>query len=144
MALKKYFESIDLRNLQDPSLPLRQQLQDKPIELEKALEPKVITVPQSVEPTSQGTQAPTQPAPLTTGGSTEQSSKPSPMDSVMKPLFSGNLSVGKMMSIVELAGDMLQEQGDDCIDLLLEQCKLMGLKAEDENTIKYKIILVKT
>ena len=61
------------------------------------------------------------------------------MDSVMKPLFSGNLSVGKMMSIIELAGDMLKEQGDDCIDLLIEQCKLMGLKAEDENTI-YNII----
>ena len=57
----------------------------------------------------------------------------------MKPLFSGNLSVGKIMSIVELAGDMLREQGDDCIDLLLEQCKLMGLKSEDENTI-YNII----
>ncbi|MCH6585490.1 MAG: hypothetical protein IH792_00455 [Thaumarchaeota archaeon] len=68
-----------------------------------------------------------------------QRTSASPMDSVMKPLFSGNLSVGKMMSIVELAGDMLREQGDDCIDLLLEQCKLMGLKSEDENTI-YNII----
>ncbi len=137
--MRKYFESIDLRSLQDPSLPLRQQLQDKPIELEKALsEPKVITVPQTVEPVGQGTQAPIHPTPQTTG-STEQSTQPSPMDSVMKPLFSGNLSVGKMMSIVELAGDMLREQGDDCIDLLLEQCKLMGLKSEDENTI-YNII----
>jgi hypothetical protein len=62
-----------------------------------------------------------------------------PMDSVLKPLFSGSLSVGKMMSIVELAGDMLKEQGDDCIDLLIEQCKLMGLKPEDENSI-YNII----
>jgi len=62
-----------------------------------------------------------------------------PLDSVMKPLFSGNLSVGNMMSIVELAGDMLKEHGDDCIDLLIEQCKLMGLKPEDEHTI-YNII----
>jgi len=70
---------------------------------------------------------------------TQASDSQSPMDSVLKPLFNGNLSVGKMMSIVELAGDMLKEQGDDCIDLLIEQCKLMGLKPEDENTI-YNII----
>jgi len=140
--MRKYFESIDLRTLQDPSLPLRQQLQDRPIELEKALnEPKVITIPQTAELVSQGTQVPSQPTSQTTGGGStgEQSTQSSPMDSVMKPLFSGKLSVGKMMSIVELAGDMLREQGDDCIDLLLEQCKLMGLKAEDENTI-YNII----
>jgi len=71
--------------------------------------------------------------------STSESTSKDTMDSVMKPLFSGNLSVGKMMSIVELAGDMLKEQGDDCIDLLLEQCKLMGLKPEDEHAI-YNII----
>jgi len=34
---------------------------------------------------------------------------------------------------------MLKENGDDCIDLLVEQCKLMGLKDEDEGTI-YNII----
>ena len=62
-----------------------------------------------------------------------------PMDSVMKPLFSGSLSVSNLMSIVELAGEMLKENGDDCIELLIEQCKLMGLKDEDENTI-YNII----
>ena len=73
------------------------------------------------------------------GESTPSESPSSNMDSVMKPLFSGNLSVGKMMSIVELAGDMLKEQGDECIDLLIEQCKLMGLKPEDEHAI-YNII----
>jgi hypothetical protein len=62
-----------------------------------------------------------------------------PMNSMMKPLFSGNLSVANMMAIVELVGEMFAEKGEDCIDLLVEQCKLMGLKAEDEHTI-YNII----
>jgi hypothetical protein len=62
-----------------------------------------------------------------------------PMDSMMKPLFSGNLSVANMMAIVELVGEMFAERGEDCIDLLVEQCKLMGLKPEDEHTI-YNII----
>jgi hypothetical protein len=140
--MRKYFESIDLKSLQDPSLPLRQQLRDESVRLENPpIERKVLTVPeigQSI--THESVEVPTRPS--TSGEVTPpagQTPPTSPMDSVMKPLFSGNLSVGKMMSIVELAGEMLQEQGDDCIDLLLEQCKLMGLKPEDENTI-YNII----
>jgi hypothetical protein len=62
-----------------------------------------------------------------------------PMESVMKPLFNGSLSVANMMAIIELVGEMFEEKGDDCIDLLVEQCKLMGLKPEDEHTI-YNII----
>ena len=140
--MRKYFESIDLKSLQDPSLPLRQQLRDESVRLDiPPMERKVITVPESGETSSpEHIESPSQTPETSGSASTEgQRTSASPMDSVMKPLFSGNLSVGKMMSIVELAGDMLREQGDDCIDLLLEQCKLMGLKSEDENTI-YNII----
>ena len=153
--MRKYFESIDLKSLQDPSRPLRQQLEDSSVPLNVPIKEKeTIIIPGGVQGPSQSL--------ISSGGSiTPESGIPSsqtfskqtagkdtqigkedssnPMDSVMKPLFSGNLSVGKMMSIIELAGDMLNEQGDDCIDLLIEQCKLMGLKAEDENTI-YNII----
>ncbi len=140
--MRKYFESIDLKSLQDPSLPLRQQLRDESVRLENPpIERKVLTVPEIGQSTThESVEVPTRPS--TSGEvtpTTGQTTPTNPMDSVMKPLFSGNLSVGKMMSIVELAGEMLQEQGDDCIDLLLEQCKLMGLKPEDENTI-YNII----
>jgi len=140
--MRKYFESIDLKRLQDPSLPLRQQLRDESVQLNiPTMERNVITVPESGETSSPEHIESSSQTPETSGSASteEQRTAASPMDSVMKPLFSGNLSVGKMMSIVELAGDMLREQGDDCIDLLLEQCKLMGLKSEDENTI-YNII----
>jgi hypothetical protein len=139
--MRKYFESIDLKSLQDPSLPLRQQLRDESIRLENPpLERKVITVPEIAQSTThESIDVPTHTSSGDVTPTSGQTTPTSPMDSVMKPLFSGNLSVGKMMSIVELAGEMLQEQGDDCIDLLLEQCKLMGLKPEDENTI-YNII----
>lgn len=141
--MRKYFESLDLKTLQDPSLPLRQQLRSEYASTESAPEEKqMITIPQVSPVSGQGatpTQS-TQPSIQSPPTPSADLSGPSetatnPMDSVMKPLFSGKLSVGKMMSIVELAGDMLKEQGDDCIDLLLEQCKLMGLKPEDENTI---------
>jgi hypothetical protein len=141
--MRKYFESLDLKILQDPSLPLRQQLDDNSVPTKEITrEKETILIPTGVEGSHRVQAEPSQLSLTKTDeklSSQSQSSDVNPMDSVMKPLFSGNLSVGKMMSIVELAGDMLKEQGDDCIDLLIEQCKLMGLKPEDENTI-YNII----
>jgi len=138
--MRKYFESLDLKILQDPSLPLRQQLRDDSV---PTREKETILIPTGFQ-SGQSVQADPSQLSLTksddkSGSESQSSDSSNPMDSVMKPLFSGNLSVGKMMSIIELAGDMLKEQGDDCIDLLIEQCKLMGLKPEDENTI-YNII----
>ncbi len=140
--MRKYFESLDLKILQDPSLPLRQQLQDNSVPTREVThEKETILIPTG--PNEQ--RVPADPSQLSLAnndkksGINASSESSNPMDSVMKPLFSGNLSVGKMMSIIELAGDLLTEQGDDCIDLLIEQCKLMGLKTEDENTI-YNII----
>jgi hypothetical protein len=138
--MRKYFESLDLKILQDPSLPLRQQYEDESVptkEIQK--EKETILIPTGMEGTQGGQADPSQSSLSNIDGTTSESIQKDTMDSVMKPLFSGNLSVGKMMSIVELAGDMLKEQGDDCIDLLIEQCKLMGLKSEDENAI-YNII----
>ena len=139
--MRKYFESLDLKILQDPSLPLRHQLNDNSVPTTEPIREKETIIIPSGSQTSQKIEA--SPSQLSLTKDSDQSgiksSDSSPMDSVLKPLFSGNLSVGKMMSIVELAGDMLKEQGDDCIDLLIEQCKLMGLKPEDENSI-YNII----
>ncbi len=121
--MRKYFESIDIKSLSDPSLPLRQMTGE--VQQVAALPQQPVMNPQPTQ-VSQPNYPQNNPA-------------PNPMDSVMKPLFSGNLSVSSLMSIVELAGEMLKENGDDCIDLLVEQCKLMGLKDEDESTI-YNII----
>jgi len=140
--MRKYFESLDLKILQDPSLPLRQQLDDNSVPTKEITrEKETILIPTGVESGQRVQAEPSQLSLTKTDDqlSSKSESSDSTMDSVMKPLFSGNLSVGKMMSIIELAGDMLKEQGDDCIDLLIEQCKLMGLKQEDENTI-YNII----
>jgi len=133
--MRKYFESIDIKTLSDPSLPLKQATGD--IQQIHALpeQPVMNTQPAQVSQPVMNTQ-PTQ---VSQPNNPQNNSAPNPMDSVMKPLFSGNLSVSSLMSIVELAGEMLKENGDDCIDLLVEQCKLMGLKDEDEGTI-YNII----
>jgi hypothetical protein len=139
--MRKYFESLDLKILQDPSLPLRHQLNDNSVPtIDPIREKETIIIPSGGQSGQKIEASPNQLSLTKDSESGNQVSDSSnPMDSVLKPLFSGNLSVGKMMSIVELAGDMLKEQGDDCIDLLIEQCKLMGLKPEDENSI-YNII----
>jgi hypothetical protein len=160
--MRKYFEALDLTNLSDPSLPLKQgilqtaqtnqsnsqptnnqqvmpnqQIQGAPIPIViQAAGNNATSAPQPSMPTSSQ-------HPIIKGSEMDNlvrgTDLDNPMNSVMKPLFAGNLSVANMMAIIELVGEMFAEKGDDCIDLLVEQCKLMGLKPEDEHTI-YNII----
>lgn len=163
--MRKYFEALDLSNLSDPSLPLKQgiaQTQQSQHESNSQNQPPQpapqiqnnqipIAIPagynnQTPSPSynPQTTpQSPPTPSGIVKGSEMDNLVKGTdlnnPMESVMKPLFKGNLSVANMMAIIELVGEMFEEKGDDCIDLLVEQCKLMGLKPEDESTI-YNII----
>lgn len=52
-----------------------------------------------------------------------------------KQIFSGNLTLGKLMEIILLVGEIMQKLGNDSVNLLIQQCKLMGLKPEVEDTI---------
>ncbi|MEW6044478.1 MAG: hypothetical protein AB1608_09455 [Thermoproteota archaeon] len=155
--MRKYFEALDLTNLSDPSLPLKQGIlqtaqtnqnnaqptnqQPQPTSTPQQQNNPVPIIIQAAGNTNQP--APPSPQSVVTGSEMDRLVKgtdlDNPMNSVMKPLFSGNLSVANMMAIVELVGEMFAEKGEDCIDLLVEQCKLMGLKPEDEHTI-YNII----
>jgi len=157
--MRKYFEALDLSNLSDPSLPLRQgvlqanlnaqsnQIANNQIANAATPTPQIQNNPIPVMVQNSGANTHTappanQPSAITRGSEMDNlvnGTDLGTMDSVMKPLFNGNLSVANMMAIIELVGEMFEEKGDDCIDLLVEQCKLMGLKSEDEHTI-YNII----
>ncbi len=54
-------------------------------------------------------------------------------------LLGGSFSLGKLMQIISLIGDASDKIGDQSVSLIIEQCKLMGLKKEDENII-YRIV----
>ncbi|MFI5415865.1 MAG: hypothetical protein ACHQXJ_00770, partial [Nitrososphaerales archaeon] len=56
-----------------------------------------------------------------------------------KQLFSGSLTLGKLMNTTSVLEEILQTVDRDSIDMLIEQCKLMGLRQEDEHVI-YNII----
>ena len=161
--MRKYFEALDLSNLSDPSLPLKQGILNaqqvnmqnaqhlsntnpvQPVQTQVQNNPVPVMVQATTGTIQQSQPSAPQPSPqaIVRGSEMDNLVKgtdlDNPMDSVMKPLFSGSLSVANMMAIIELVGEMFQEKGDDCIDLLVEQCKLMGLKPEDESTI-YNII----
>ena len=157
--MRKYFEALDLSNLSDPSLPLRQgvlqanlnaqnnlaasnQAQNVPAPIPQVQNNPIPVMVQNSGANTQAAPPPSPPAAIVRGSEMDSlvhGTDLGNMDSVMKPLFNGNLSVANMMAIIELVGEMFEEKGDDCIDLLVEQCKLMGLKSEDEHTI-YNII----
>jgi hypothetical protein len=153
--MRKYFEALDLTNLSDPSLPLKQGILQgtAPPPPPQTMQPQMVQpqiqqqIPIMIPAGASQSAPPPQPAPSPTavvlGSEMDNLIKgtdlDNPMNSMMRPLFSGNLSVANMMAIVELVGEMFAEKGEDCIDLLVEQCKLMGLKPEDEHTI-YNII----
>ncbi len=57
----------------------------------------------------------------------------------LEAAFNGNFTLGKLMQIISLIGGVSGKIGDKSVNLIVEQCKLMGLKKEDENTI-YRIV----
>jgi hypothetical protein len=155
--MRKYFEALDLSNLSDPSLPLKQgilqtqqsaqnyannQSQNATPNVQPQNNPIPIIIPAGSNTPTPVQNSPS-PSAIVKGSEMDNLVKGAdinnPIESVMKPLFNGSLSVANMMAIIELVGEMFEEKGDDCIDLLVEQCKLMGLKPEDEHTI-YNII----
>ncbi len=54
-------------------------------------------------------------------------------------VFNDNFTLGKLMQVISLIGDASDKIGDQSVGLIIEQCKMMGLKKRDENTI-YRIV----
>ena len=52
-----------------------------------------------------------------------------------KGMFDEKLTLGKLMSIVSLVDEMTQRLGDNSAHVLAEQCKIMGLNPDIENTV---------
>ena len=56
-----------------------------------------------------------------------------------KQMFNGTFTLGKLMTTISVLEEILQALDKDSIDILIEQCKSMGLRQEDEQVI-YNII----
>ena len=136
--MRKYFDSMDIKALSDPTYPLHV---DQPLshmgnnsnqesasnESEKQLE-------DNHSLTSNGN------SPAITPKQNDEILKQEIPDShPFKQLFNGSLTLGKLMTTTTVLEEILQTVDRNSIDMLIEQCKLMGLKQEDEHVI-YNII----
>jgi hypothetical protein len=144
--MRKYFDSIDIKNLSDPTLPLY--AEQSPMKQEHNAN---VGISNQKESYSEVDSSPVQ------SNHVQSSSEESPKTIIskqgederheseiqetlpFKQLFSGSLTLGKLMNTTSVLEEILQTVDRDSIDMLIEQCKLMGLRQEDEHVI-YNII----
>ena len=140
--MRKYFDSIDIKNLSDPTLPLyaeqspMQPGHNSNLEIShsrKESEPD--TESNQIQSSNEDTHK------ITIPKQTEEERHESELHDTLpfKQLFSGSLTLGKLMNTTAVLEEILQTVDRDSIDMLIEQCKLMGLRQEDEHVI-YNII----
>ncbi|HXG05963.1 MAG TPA: hypothetical protein VNI77_01385, partial [Nitrososphaera sp.] len=132
--MRKYFETIDINNLSDPtrmlpSLEIKttknesggERLEHAGVEKDPEKAAQDID---SAEGVSVGTQHDASPGTL-------------------KGMLNKNLTLGKMMALVTIVDEALRNMGPQGIDLIVEQYRMLGLKVEDERTI-YNIVTMLT
>ncbi|HUL14349.1 MAG TPA: hypothetical protein VLT63_00085 [Candidatus Acidoferrum sp.] len=136
--MRKYFDSIDIKGLSDPSLPLQG---------EPRVIPKDASDVQTFSEESNQSQEKSiieektlQQTPSNEKIENDDKKTPDSNESYsFQRLLSGSLTLGKLMSTISVMGEILETIDSDSVDLLIEQCRLMGLKPEDEQII-YNII----
>jgi hypothetical protein len=135
--MRKYFDSIDIKGLSDPTLPLHVEqpsINTRNNTIENPME-KINYLEESNPDTSTDSDL---------SKSVKQSEESSSKHEVQEPLplnqlFNGSLTLGKLMITTTILEEILQTVDRSSIDILIEQCKLMGLRQEDEHVI-YNII----
>ncbi|SMH70850.1 hypothetical protein [Candidatus Nitrosotalea okcheonensis] len=136
--MRKYFDSIDIKGLSDPTLPLH--AEQSPIHIVNSAEN---SMPNSQDQQTESSQTVTTNNNLPTT-TTKQIEEIQPKQELHESipftqLFNGSLTLGKLMTTTTILEEILQTVDRNSIDILIEQCKLMGLRQEDERVI-YNII----
>ncbi|MDH2907784.1 MAG: hypothetical protein PXX83_06810 [Candidatus Nitrosotalea sp.] len=136
--MRKYFDSIDIKGLSDPTLPLH--AAQSPIHVVNNAENSMPNNPDQQSESSQ-TVTTNNNLPTTTTKQTEEvQPKQELQESIpFTQLFNGSLTLGKLMTTTTILEEILQTVDRSSIDILIDQCKLMGLRQEDERVI-YNII----
>ncbi|MDE1762856.1 MAG: hypothetical protein KGH88_01245 [Thaumarchaeota archaeon] len=138
--MRKYFDSIDIKSLSDPTLPLH-------IEQLPLSDPTQGT---NSEKTESDFKIETQDSMTRNRENTpDRIVKDSDAGDILasdshevlafKQILGGKITLGKLMTTISLMEEILQTLGRDSIDVLIDQCKLMGLNQEDEHIV-YNVI----
>lgn len=136
--MRKYFDSMDIKGLSDPTLPLH--TEQSPIHsINNSAEN---SMPNNAESQVESNTITTNNFPTTSTPKQIEESLPKQEFQESLPfnqLFNGSLTLGKLMSTTTILEEILQTVDRGSIDILIEQCKMMGLRQEDEHVI-YNII----
>ena len=136
--MRKYFDSIDIKGLSDPTLPLH--ADQSPIHVVNNAENSMPNNPDQQSESSQTVTINSNLPTTTTKQTDEVQPKQELHESIpFTQLFNGSLTLGKLMTTTTILEEILQTVDRSSIDILIEQCKLMGLRQEDERVI-YNII----
>ena len=135
--MRKYFDSMDIKGLSDPTLPLH--TEQSPI---RSVNNAENSMPNNTEAQTEDNIVTTNNLPTTSAPKQieESQQKQEFQESLpFNQLFNGSLTLGKLMSTTTILEEILQTVDRGSIDILIEQCKMMGLRQEDEHVI-YNII----
>lgn len=136
--MRKYFDSMDIKGLSDPTLPLHTE-QSSIHSVNNSAEN---SMPNNIEPQADANIVTTNSLPTASASKQIDESQPKQEFQESLPfnqLFNGSLTLGKLMSTTTILEEILQTVDRGSIDILIEQCKMMGLRQEDEHVI-YNII----
>ncbi len=138
--MRKYFDSMDIKSLSDPSLPLH-------VEHLPLLD-STQTNSNSEKNESDQVKSEMHENNLKSKENSENQTKKYDANAVQddahealsfKQILGSGLTLGKLMTTISLMEEILQTLGRDSIDVLIDQCKMMGLKSEEEHVI-YNVI----
>ncbi|MDE1765505.1 MAG: hypothetical protein KGI27_04415 [Thaumarchaeota archaeon] len=138
--MRKYFDSIDIKSLSDPTLPLHIEQMPPSDSVQSTNAEKTESDMVKTEALDSNT--------MSKEGMQDQivknkdiSDMPAndPQVLTFKQMLGGKLTLGKLMTTVSLMEEILQTLGRDSIDVLIDQCKLMGLNPEDEHIV-YNVV----
>ncbi len=135
--MRKYFDSMDIKGLSDPTLPLH--TEQSPIH---SITNAENSMPSNTESQVEDNIITTNNLPTSSAPKQIEESQPKQEFQESLPfnqLFNGSLTLGKLMSTTTILEEILQTVDRGSIDILIEQCKMMGLRQEDEHVI-YNII----
>ncbi len=140
--MRKYFDSIDIKSLSDPSLPLHIEQFPQSNSVQAVSNPEKMEIVPIKDETYDNNSKNKE-------NISNQITKNHGMDDILKndihetmsfkQILGSGITLGRLMTTVSLMEEILQTLGRDSIDVLVDQCKMMGLRQEDEHII-YNVV----
>ena len=140
--MRKYFDSIDIKSLSDPSLPLHiEQLPlSTPVETVSNQEKHEIETIKDETCDNSSKNKENTPNQIAKNHDIGDALKNDGHETLsFKQMLGSGITLGRLMTTISLMEEILQTLGRDSIDVLVDQCKMMGLRQEDEHII-YNVV----